>query len=206
MGKSAPSGSRHWRAAGLVLVLAMAAGLATGTYVFVSTHSVTTPARASEPDAAALPRARGASGLPLPRFVSLKSGKVRVRRGPSAQYKVAWVYHAKGLPVEITAEFEHWRRIRDAEGAEGWINRTLLSGWRTALVAPWEKKGDFALHQRPDDHSSPVAMVKSGVIAQVSRCTGDWCKLKIGDYEGWLQQPLLWGVYPHERYPAGKTN
>ncbi len=188
-------------AVSLVIVVAIS------VYSFIDARAVTTSAQASERAAvSALPQTLGPSGLPLPRFVSLKSDKVRVRRGPSTQYRVAWVYRAKGLPVEIVAEFEQWRRIRDADGEEGWIKRSLLSGWRTALVAPWSREKSFYLHSAPDRASGAVAMVKGGVIGQVKSCNGQWCKLRIGDFEGWIEQPILWGVYPNERYPARKVN
>lgn len=82
---------------------------------------------------------RGPSGLPLPRFVSLKSAKVNSRTGPGVNYAIEWLYLKAGLPVEILQEYDNWRRIRDSEGSEGWINQTLLSGKRTAIVAPWQK-------------------------------------------------------------------
>ena len=72
----------------------------------------------------------------MPRFVSLKSDRVNVRAGPNKDQDVAWVYTRAGMPVEITAEFENWRRIRDWEGAEGWVYHSLLSGRRTAVVVP----------------------------------------------------------------------
>ncbi len=81
----------------------------------------------------------------MPRFVSLKSDKVNVRAGPTKDHDVTWVYTRSGLPVEITAEFENWRRIRDWEGAEGWVYHSLLSGRRTALVAPSRKAKDELL-------------------------------------------------------------
>ncbi len=78
----------------------------------------------------------GASGLPLPRFASLGSSKINVRVGPGQKYEVAWIFIQNGLPIEIIQEFDAWRKIRDSEGAEGWIHKTLLSGRRTALVTP----------------------------------------------------------------------
>ncbi len=193
--------------AGIVMAVSLVIVAAVSAYSFIDARAVTASAQASERAAvSALPQTLGPSGLPLPRFVSLKSAKVRVRRGPSTQYRVAWVYRAKGLPVEIVAEFEQWRRIRDADGEEGWIKRSLLSGWRTALVAPWSRGKGFYLHEAPDAGSAAVAVVKGGVIGEVTKCTGEWCKLKIGDFQGWIEQPVLWGVYPNERYPAKSVN
>src|SRR5258708_21975031 len=91
-----------------------------------------------------------ASGLPVPRFVSLKSDRVNVRGGPTKDHDVTWVYTRSGLPVEVTAEFENWRRIRDWEGAEGWVYHSLLSGRRTAIVAPKAKSTEdlLSLHEK----------------------------------------------------------
>src|SRR4051812_41650183 len=91
-----------------------------------------------------------ASGLPIPRFVSLKSDRVNVRGGPTKDHDVAWVYTRAGLPVEITAEFENWRRIRDWEGAEGWVYHSMLSGRRTALVTPKSKDDLIPVCSKPD--------------------------------------------------------
>src|ERR1700712_4043947 len=101
----------------------------------------------------------GTTGLPVPRFVSLKSDKVNVRAGPAKEQEVAWVYSRSALPVEVTAEFENWRRIRDWEGAEGWVYHSLLSGRRTALVSPQSKGKDelLMLHAKPDAASAVAA-------------------------------------------------
>ena len=77
----------------------------------------------------------GPSGLPVPRFVSLKSGRVNVRVGPGEDYKIAWVFVKSGLPIEVVQEFDNWRQIRDSDGATGWVFQSLLSGKRTAVVA-----------------------------------------------------------------------
>src|SRR5689334_15889361 len=113
-----------------------------------------------------------ASGLPIPRFVSLKSDRVNLREGPSKDHRTSWVFQRAGLPVEITAEFETWRRIRDSEGAEGWVLHSLLSGRRTALVAPWEKKSSLPLYSRSDLSADVVAQLQPGVLAHIKTCTG----------------------------------
>jgi len=198
-----------WGVAGLVVAAILAAAGAAMYFAAADTGSVGI-ARAEESHGggtlAALPMAKGASGLPLPRFVSLKSDKVRVRRGPSTQYQVAWVYRARGLPVEVIAEFEDWRRIRDADGEEGWIRRSLLSGWRTAMIAPWRKEERLPLRAGPARDARTVAMLSSGVIGRVVSCTGSWCRLKVSGYEGWIEQAMLWGVYAGEVYPGRKIN
>ena len=140
----------------------------------------------------------GPSGLPVPRFVSLKTEKVNVRKGPSSDHAVAWVYQSKGLPVEITAEFETWRRVRDSEGSEGWILQNMLSGKRTALVAP-SRRGTFInLMAEPSIESGPVAKLASGVLGDIKTCDGSWCRIIASGFDGYVDQNLIWGAYPGE--------
>lgn len=142
----------------------------------------------------------GGSGLPVPRYVSLKSDRVHVRQGPGMDHKVLWVYRRAGLPLEVIKEFEGWRQIRDAEGATGWVVQTLVSGRRTALVLPWEAKNNTQVQLLSDDREAApaVAIVEAGVIANVRTCDGRWCYVSVGDYKGYLQQKKLWGVYDGE--------
>lgn len=139
------------------------------------------------------------SGLPLPRFVSLKADKVNVRAGPTRTHDVTFVYTHAGLPVEITAEYGNWRRIRDWEGSEGWVYHSLLSGRRTALVTPKNKDDLVALHDAPREQSAVTARLEAGVRASLKRCTGTWCYLSGGQFEGWVEQYRIWGAYPNEK-------
>jgi SH3-like domain-containing protein len=139
------------------------------------------------------------SGLPIPRYVSLKSDHVNVRAGPTKDNDVAWIYTKAGLPVEITAEFENWRRIRDSEGAEGWVYHSLLSGRRTAVVT-MKTKDEFAqLYNSADTQSAVAARVQAGVVAQVKHCAAGWCHVAGNGFDGWIQQQRLWGVYADEK-------
>lgn len=140
----------------------------------------------------------GPSGLPLPRFVSLKAEKVNVRKGPSSDYPVAWVFQRKGMPVEIVAEFENWRRIRDSDGAEGWILQNMLSGKRTAMAAPWRQGQSIGLHNAPSKDAGLVARIDSGVVSEIEKCANGWCEIAAGGYDGYAEQASLWGVYPGE--------
>lgn len=144
---------------------------------------------------------RGPSGLPLPRFVSLKSAKVNSRTGPGVNYAIEWMYLKAGLPVEILQEYDNWRRIRDSEGAEGWINQSLLSGKRTAIVAPWQKgkKASISLLSDPSGKADVVALLEPGVIGKIGQCNGNWCEMNFEGHEGWINQALLWGAYPDEQ-------
>lgn len=140
-----------------------------------------------------------ARGQSLPRFVSLKAERVNVRRGPSSEHQISWVFTKKGLPVEIVAEFEQWRRIRDSEGAEGWVFHSMLTGKRTAMVAPWKKNRSIPLHAAAEHNAATVALARPGVIADINSCNGSWCELTAGGYKGFVEQLMLWGVYPGEQ-------
>ena len=144
-------------------------------------------------------RQTGPSGLPVPRYVSLKTDRVNVRRGPSTEHQVIWVFAKQGLPVEIIAESDLWRRVRDSDGEEGWVYHTLLAGRRTGLVAPWSKGENVSLRDGPKKSAQTVAIVQTGVIGEVLRCTGKWCEFSANGYNGWLKQDMLWGVYPDEK-------
>lgn len=141
------------------------------------------------------------TGLPVPRYVSLKNDRVNLREGPSKEHRTSWVFQRAGLPVEITGEFETWRRIRDVEGAEGWVLHSLLSGRRTALIMPWSKKPEdmIALRERADDNAQVVARLSPNVLASIRSCAGSWCRVTVADHEGFIRQDRLWGVYPNER-------
>ena len=142
------------------------------------------------------------SGLPLPRFVSLKADKVHVRQGPGTDHKIAWVFQQAGLPVEVIQEFETWRRVRDSEGATGWVFHAMLSGRRTVLVLPWELKAEKALQAElrasGSAGSATVAVVEAGVLANVRACDGAWCEVSVGPHAGHIEQKKLWGVYDKE--------
>jgi len=139
------------------------------------------------------------SGLQVPRFVSLKSDRVNVRSGPNKDQEVRWVYTRAGMPVEITAEFENWRRIRDWEGAEGWVYHSLLSGKRSAVVVPSLKDDLVPLHESADLESAVVARLQSGVLGQLKSCNGMWCEFSGKNFSGWIRQERLWGAYPNEK-------
>jgi SH3-like domain-containing protein len=137
--------------------------------------------------------------LPLPRFASLKTDRVNLREGPSKEHATKWVYERAGLPVEITAEFEIWRKVRDSEGVEGWVLHSLLSGRRTALVTPTKKGENSNVYARPSGSSDLAATLESGVIVNVRNCDGAWCLIDGEGFKGYIEQVKLWGVYPDEK-------
>ena len=115
------------------------------------------------------------SGLPLPRFATTRSDPINVRVGPGTDYDIAWVFLKAGQPVEIVQEFDTWRKIRDVEGAEGWVHQSLLSGNRAAFVAPWREGDPVALKSRGSEASSVRAWLATGMLVTVSKCDGTWC-------------------------------
>jgi SH3-like domain-containing protein len=139
------------------------------------------------------------SGLPVPRFVSLKPDKVNVRTGPKQDHDIAWQYQRAGLPVEITAESDNWRRIRDWEGAEGWVYHSMLSGRRTAMVMAKNKDELVPLLASPETGAAVIARLQSHVLGAVKECNGAWCRIAGTGFDGWIAQDRLWGVYPHEK-------
>jgi len=191
MGVSTQSRCRPTTFSGLRLVI---------TSLFVALAAATV-AYAGDPGVTGSIATGSISGLPVPRFVSLKPGKVNVRAGPTKDNDVTWVYTHSGLPVEVTAEYENWRRVRDWEGSEGWVYHSLLSGRRTAIVIPQAsaKGAPLPLHADADGRSRVVARLQAGVLGTVKRCTGAWCRLVGDGYDGWIQQDRLWGVYPNEK-------
>ena len=140
-----------------------------------------------------------ATGLPVPRYVSLRSDRVNMRQGPSKEHGTLWIYRRAGLPVEITAEFETWRKIRDSDGSEGWVLHSLLSGRRTALVSPWHKDGLIELRAKPDTAAPVAARLEPRVVATVRRCDQNWCRVSGNEFDGYIAQKELWGVYPDEK-------
>ncbi|HEX9857088.1 MAG TPA: SH3 domain-containing protein [Paracoccaceae bacterium] len=147
------------------------------------------------PAAAARDPNRGAvTSLPLPRYVTLKTGEGNARRGPGLSHRIDWVFTRAGMPLRITAEHENWRRVEDNEGAGGWVHYSLLSGVRAVLVAQ-----DLAqFHAIPDDQGVVVVQAEAGVIARLLECQPDWCRLSAGGEKGWVRKSALWGVDPGE--------
>ncbi|WP_293572647.1 SH3 domain-containing protein [Phaeobacter sp.] len=142
--------------------------------------------------------AKGARGqvtnLPLPRFVSMKAAEGNVRRGPSLTHKIDWVFKRRGMPLEITAEYGHWRRVRDRDGAGGWVHYALLSGARTVLV----EEDMLTVHAHPNPNAPVTAAFEMGVVARLGSCERDWCSISAGGYRGWAPKGKLWGVKPDE--------
>lgn len=164
-------------------------------HVIFTGMMILTAALLLSPVRAAAETERGeVTNLPIPRFVSLKTSESNVRRGPSLSHKIDWIFKRRNMPVEITAEYGHWRRVRDREGAGGWVHYSLLSGVRYVIV----EEDLLALHLRPDPETQITARLEAGVIARLGQCAQDWCRIHAAGYAGWAPKTTLWGVRPGE--------
>lgn len=138
--------------------------------------------------------APGPSGLAVPRFESLAADKVNLRAGPGKRYPIVWVFVRKNLPVLVTAEYEFWRRVRDSDGAEGWVHKSLIRGKRHAVVVGEVR----TLLIAPADEAAAVARAEPGVLARLLACKGQWCKLAAGGHAGWLKRDQIFGALKDE--------
>lgn len=136
----------------------------------------------------------GDGARPVPRFVSVKAGEANVRAGPGERYPVNWKYVQAGVPVEVIAEWDTWRKIRDWEGQEGWIHSALLTVKRRVIVTGETR----TLYRRADAASPPVVRLEPGMVAEVEDCEPVWCRVEVRNYRGWLRRQDIWGIYPEE--------
>ena len=137
------------------------------------------------------------SGLALPRMVSLRSSLINARSGPGSRYPIEWVYKQKGAPVEIVAEFELWRKIKDWEGSESWVHKAMLSGRRFVRVS---NPGQNNIYSEPDVNSKVSAYVEDGVVGEVDKCPAphSMCLVKFDNVRGWMSRDVLFGIYTDE--------
>ena len=143
-------------------------------------------------------RAAEKSTDPVPRFVSLRADTVNLRTGPGNRYPIEYVYHRKGYPLEIVAEFDQWRQVRDWQGTEGWVHQRMVTGARNVVV----QGNQHILRQSGDSGAAPVAKLDPGVIAHLLECNDSWCRIDVqngaSDVKGWLARSEIWGLLPGE--------
>lgn len=130
------------------------------------------------------------TNLPLPRYVSMKAAEGNVRRGPSLTHRIDWVFKRRDMPLRITAEHGHWRRVEDRDGFGGWVHYSLLSGTRTVIV----EQDMLTLRTKPDAAAPVTAALEAGVVARLGKCGPEWCRISSGGYRGWAPKARLWGV------------
>jgi len=173
-----------------------------------ATPSAAPPAPKATPQAAApaapsppkFDPAKGTvTGAPLPRWASLRSDQVNLRRGPGTRYPIDWEYHRRDLPVQIEREFEVWRLVQDQDGIKGWVHEATLSGRRGFIVTGAEQ----VLREDAADNATPVARLKPGVVGRIRHCdaASAWCEVQVSDYRGWLKRDEFWGTSLGEAVP-----
>lgn len=150
----------------------------------------------SQQDATAPESIANPSGLPIPRWVSIRAKEANLRTGPGARYPIDWVLQRRNLPAEVIGEFENWRQIKVQDGTVGWVHKSMLSGKRMATVTSPRSR----MRQSPDDRAPVAAFVENGVIVALNGCETTWCRVSIDSHgvAGWLPRSALWGIYDDE--------
>ncbi len=139
----------------------------------------------------------GETGLAVPRFVSLRSNHINARSGPGTRYPIEWVYFQKSAPVEIIAEFELWRKIKDWQGSESWVHKSTLAGKRfVKIITP----GENNIYAKDDFKARVIAKVEDEVVGEIKKCpvNTNFCLIKFDNIEGWIPRQNLYGIYPDE--------
>lgn len=134
------------------------------------------------------------SGLPVPRFVTLKSDEVNMRVGPGREYKLSWVYKQKNLPLKVIAEFDVWRKVIDHEGTTGWVHSQLVTLKRYALIQSRLTK----LYRKADETSPVIAVADKGVLLELQICEPLWCRVASDDLRAFVRRDDIWGVLDTE--------
>ena len=135
------------------------------------------------------------TGYKIPRFVSLKSDEVNLRIGSSTNYPIILKYVTKNMPIEITDEYERWRKIRDKDGNEGWIRKDLLKGDRFAITI---KDNKYKIYMYSKPNGVQIGEIGESNIAKIKVCLEKWCKIKFERHTGWINKNNLWGIYENE--------
>ena len=131
------------------------------------------------------------SGYCVPRYLSLKRGEVFGRRGPGKDYPTVWVYHARGLPVQVVDETTDWRRICDPDGGAVWVASAMVDGRRTVMATA---AASVALRTDPSDTGAAAAYLRPRAVADLGRCKGDWCEVSADGARGWVKSSEVWGL------------
>jgi len=134
------------------------------------------------------------TNLPIPRFVSMKSGSANVRRGPSLSNRIDWVLRHRGTPLIVRAEYGEWFRVEDVDGEGGWVHTKLLSTRRTVLVV----ENRLALRETPSTSAHKLARLEAGVLPRLNSCAPNWCEVSIEGLTGWVPKSGIWGVLAEE--------
>ena len=134
------------------------------------------------------------SGQIIPRFETLKFNEVRLRKGPSRDHPIDWVYKLKGLPLKIISEFDDWRKVEDFDGVNGWIHRSQLSRKRVVQVI----SSNSEIKSKPNNDSNIIALAETGVLLNLERCDEIWCRISKQNINGWILRDNIFGILENE--------
>ncbi|MEM7189532.1 MAG: SH3 domain-containing protein [Pseudomonadota bacterium] len=134
------------------------------------------------------------TNLPIPRYVSLRSSEINVRRGPGLDYRKDWVYRRAGLPVRVIEEYGDWRRIVDKDDAGGWVYHAMITGRRTVVVI----SDKVYFREDPAETAAATAQAEAGVVARLKKCGPAWCEVEAEGFRGWVPKGAIWGVEEDE--------
>lgn len=130
------------------------------------------------------------------RFVAMRADKVNARSGPNIRYPIEWIYQQQNHPVEIIAEYEQWRKIRDFEGTTSWVRKNLLTNARYALVV---EPGQNDIYRKDSLNADIIARAENGTVAKIKRCNQSFCLLEFENkIEGWMPRSVLYGIKKDE--------
>lgn len=136
----------------------------------------------------------GASGYPLPRFMTLVNDKTNMRTGPGLEYPIDWIYLKEDYPLKVVAEYGNWRKVEDADGSSGWILRSLLSLKRYGVI----QNGTQNLFKSPENRRQIVAAAEQDVMGTINQCSDNWCEMQVGGFTGWINSENIWGALSGE--------
>ena len=165
-------------------------------FVIMASVTIASGPAAAQQETSPPAKAENPSGLPIPRWVSIRAREANLRTGPGARYPIDWVLQRRKLPAEIVGEFENWRQIKVQDGTVGWVHKSMLSGKRTATVTAARVRG----LQAPDTDAPVAAFLEDGVIVALNGCEATWCRIAIDSHgvDGWIARSALWGIYDGE--------
>ena len=121
-------------------------------------------------------------------FLSLKKDKVNVRYGPGFEYPIKYIYKKINLPIKQIDKKENFRRIIDLKNNSGWIHSSQLKPVNS--IIPIEDK---ILFKEPSNFSKPIAKIQTGRVLVIKKCVSNWCKIKTGNFKGWIKINKVWG-------------
>lgn len=140
--------------------------------------------------AAITPSAAAAPSKPVPYWASISQDEARMRVGPSLDYPSNWIYRRRDLPMKVIQVLGLWRKVEDADGAQGWMHVRLLSDTQTAIV----KSDTAALHESASDNARTIFRAQKGVVGRVSNCSGGWCAFDVKGQRGYVKAGDVWGA------------